>query len=70
MGCINTRHKLIIRSIDISEVKSQKSKKDIFDDSEEKKKYNDIKEPKFQYISSCEISEVSEKSKENSVVEN
>ena len=85
MGCINTKQKIIIKSIDVSEVKSQKSKnsknsknsqkiqniqKDKLSDSDRQIKFNDIKEPKYQYISSCEISEISEISKEDSVVEN
>lgn len=70
MGCINTKHKIILRSIEVSEVKSPKSKKDIFSDSEDQKKLNDIKEPKYQYISSCEISEVSDIQKEASAVQN
>ena len=67
MGCINNKRKIIIKpNIDIVEIKNAKSLKsyaEVYLDPEENKNLEEVKKPNDQYISSDEISEMSNKRK-------
>ena len=67
MGCISNKRKIIIKpSIDFAELKNSKSIKsyaEVYQDSEENKNLEEVKKPEIQYISSVEISEISNKKK-------